>query len=102
MEIINKINLLEQISLQIPNRLLRLKGYVLKGECKQYLEIIIYKGFSSSTTHEIDTDLEKNFIKETFQITQCELLEAPFTEKDQVILKKNQNFESFLDKNHWD
>ena len=102
MEIINKIKLLEQISLQIPNRLLRLKGYVLNGESQQYLEIIIYKGFSSSTTHEIETDLEKNFIKQTFQITQCELLNAPFSEKNQVVLKKSQNLKSFLDKNYWD
>ena len=49
----------EKISFVIPNRLLKLQGYLLREESKEFLEIIIYKGFSSSTTHQTEFDLEK-------------------------------------------
>ena len=56
---INLINSLEKISSHIPSRLLKLQGYLIKDNFKEDLEIIIYKGFSSSTTHSIEIDLEK-------------------------------------------
>ena len=56
---IDLINNLEKISSVIPNRILKLKGYRLKKNQKEQLEIIIFKGFSSSTTHPIEFDLEK-------------------------------------------
>ena len=56
---IDLINSLEKISSKIPNRILKLKGFVLKENHKELLEILIFKGFSSSTTHPIEIDLEK-------------------------------------------
>ena len=53
MEEIDLIKKLEKISFQILNRLLKLQGNVLKGNYKANLEIIIYKGFSSSSTHKL-------------------------------------------------
>ena len=47
MEEIDLIKKLEKISFQISNRLLKLQGNVLKGNYKENLEIIIYRGFSS-------------------------------------------------------
>ena len=55
----NLINNLEKISSNIPNRVLKLEGFILKENHKENLEIIIFKGFSSSTTHPIEIDLEK-------------------------------------------
>ena len=55
MEEIDLIKNLEKISFEIPNRILKIQGYILKEK----LEIIIFKGFSSSTTHPIEKDLEK-------------------------------------------
>ena len=49
---IDLIKNLEHISLMIPNRLLKLQGYLLRKDSKEFLEIIIYKGFSSSKTHQ--------------------------------------------------
>ena len=56
---IDLLNNLEKISSLIPNRVLKVDGYILKENLKEQLEIIIFKGFSSSTTHPIEIDLEK-------------------------------------------
>ncbi len=56
---IDLINNLEKISYEIPNRILKLEGYILKENHKELLEIIIFKGFSSSTTHQIEIDVKK-------------------------------------------
>jgi len=59
---INLINNLEKISSEIPNRILKLEGFILKENQKELLEIIIFRGYSSSTTHPIEIDLEKKVI----------------------------------------
>ena len=77
MEEIDLIHSLERISSKIPNRILKLEGYILKkNNHKEKLEIIIFKGFSSSTTHQIEMDLE----------SQWEVLAEPV----QTILRKYQ------------
>ena len=58
---IDLINNLEEISSSIPNRILKVEGFILKEIHNEKLEIIIFKGFSSSTTHQIEIDLEKKF-----------------------------------------
>ena len=65
---IDLINNLEKISSQIPNRILKLEGFILKENHKEELEIIIFKGFSSSTTHPIEIDLEKKFVAFNYTI----------------------------------
>ena len=62
MEEIDSINCLERISSKIPNRILKLEGYILKKYHKEVLEIIIFKGFASSTTHPIKINFEKKFL----------------------------------------
>ena len=56
---IELIRNLEKISFMIPNRLLKLQGHLLRENSKEFLEIIIYKGFSNSTTHQTEIDSEK-------------------------------------------
>ena len=53
---IDLINSLEKISSNIPDRILKLEGYILKENQNEQLEILIFKGFSSSTTHPIEID----------------------------------------------
>ena len=65
---INLINNLEKISSAIPNRILKLEGFILKENNKEQLEILIFKGFSSSTTHPIEIDLEKKVIELPYEI----------------------------------
>ena len=66
---IDLLNNLEKISSLIPNRILKLEGYILKENHKEQLEIIIFKGFSSSTTHPIEIDLEKKVIVCNYLLT---------------------------------
>jgi len=61
MKEIDLLNKLEKISSFIPNRILKVEGFILKENQKEKLEIIIFKGFSSSTTHPIEIDLENLF-----------------------------------------
>ena len=70
---IDLITNLEKISSTIPNRILKLEGFTLQDNQKEPLEIIIFKGFSSSTTHPIEIDLEKKIIKLYFILTNFKL-----------------------------
>jgi len=100
MKITKLINQLEQISLKIPTKILRIKGHVFEGG-KQYLEIIIFRGFSSSTTHAIETDLEKNVIRFDFNLEKAELLNSPLSSLDNRVIRESNNLEEFLDENNW-
>ena len=68
---IDLLNNLEKISSVISNRILKIEGFILKENQKEHLEIIIFKGFSSSTTHPIEIDLEKKVIAFTYKIIFC-------------------------------
>ena len=61
MEEIKLLNNLEKISSAIPNRILKLEGYIVKENQREQLEIIIFKGFSSFTTHPIEIDSKKSY-----------------------------------------
>jgi hypothetical protein len=101
MEEIDFINNLEKISSLIPNRILKLKGYIQKEKHKEELEIIIFKGFSSSTTHPIEIDLEKKVIEFNFILTNFELYRAPLTETRDNFIRGNQDLIFFLNPKNW-
>ena len=82
---IDLINNLEKISSKIPNRILKLEGFILKENCKEKLEILIFKGFSSSTTHPIEIDLEKKVIAFTYILTNFKLYKTPLTETEEIL-----------------
>ena len=71
---IDLLNKLEKISSLIPNRILKVEGYILQENHKEHLEIIIFKGFSSSTTHPIAIDLETKVIIFAYTLTKFNLL----------------------------
>ena len=98
---IDLINKLEKISSEIPNRIIKIEGFILKENHKENLEIIIFKGFSSSTTHPIEIDSEKNFIKFSFILTKFKLYKAPLKETKDNFIKENQNSDFFLNKKNW-
>jgi len=101
MEEIDLIINLEKISFMIPNRLLKLQGYLLKEDLKEYLEIIIYKGFSSSTTHQIEIDSEKKVIEFDCCFNKFILYKAPITKDSEKIIRENENSSFFLNKKNW-
>ena len=98
---IDLINSLEKISSEIPDRVLKLEGYILKENQKEQLEIIIFKGFSSSTTHPIEIDLEKKVIAFTYILKNFKLYKAPLTETKSNFIRENSNSVFFLDKKNW-
>ena len=95
------INNLEKISSEIPNRILKLEGFILKENYKEELEIIIFKGFSSSTTHPIEIDLEKKVIVFDYILTNFKLYKAPLTETEVNFIRENQNSVFFLNQKNW-
>ena len=98
---IDLINSLEKISSEIPDRILKLKGFILKENQKEQLEIIIFKGYSSSTTHPIEVDLEKKFIALTYILTNFKLYKAPLRETEKNLIRENQNSVFFLNQKNW-
>jgi len=98
---IDLLNNLEKISSFIPNRVLKIEGYILKENHKEQLEIIIFKGFSSSTTHPIEIDLEKKVIESKYIITNFKLYKAPLTENKDNFIRENQNSVFFLNQKNW-
>ena len=101
MKEIDLLNNLEKISSVIPNRILKVEGYILNKNQKEQLEIIIFKGFSSSTTHPIEIDLEKKVIELSYIITNFKLYKAPLTETKNNFIRENQNSVFFLNKKNW-
>tara|TARA_B100000282_G_scaffold35911_1_gene22536 strand:- start:51 stop:359 length:309 start_codon:yes stop_codon:yes gene_type:complete len=101
MEEIDLINCLEIISSKIPHRILKLEGYILKKNHKEKLEIIIFKGFSSSTTHQIEIDVEKKVLEFDFILTNFRLFRSPLIDKEDNFIRENQDSLFFLNEKNW-
>jgi len=98
---IDLINNLEKISSNMPNRVLKVEGFILKENQKEQLEILIFRGYSSSTTHQIEIDSEKKVIKFSYIITNFKLYKAPLTETEENFIRENQNSVFFLNQKNW-
>ena len=98
---IDLLNNLEKISSFMPNRVLKVEGYILKENLKEHLEIIIFKGFSSSTTHPIEIDLEKKVIELRYIVTNFKLFKSPFKDTKDKFIRENQNSGFFLNPKNW-
>ena len=101
MKEIDLLNSLEIISSNIPNRLLKLKGYLRKKYGKEQLEVIIYKGFSSSTTHPIEINLEKKVIEVDHFFTNFKLYKAPLSLDSEGFIRENKDPVFFLNTENW-
>ena len=98
---IDLINSLEKISSEIPDRILKLEGFILKENQKEQLEILIFRGYSSSTTHPIEIDSEKKVIALNYEIKNFKLYKAPLTETEENFIRENQNSVFFLNQKNW-
>ena len=98
---IDLINNLEKISSAIPNRILKLEGFIVKENYKEQLEILIFKGFSSSTTHPIEIDLEKKVIEFRYILTKFKLFKPALKETKENFIRQNQNSVFFLNQKNW-
>jgi len=84
---IDLIKNLEIISSEIPNRILKIEGFILKENHKEQLEILIFRGYSSSTTHQIEIDSEKKVIALNYIIKNFKLYKAPLTETGENFIR---------------
>jgi len=98
---IDLIKSLEKISSEIPDRILKLEGFILRENHKEQLEILIFRGYSSSTTHPIEIDSEKKVITLSYTITNFKLYKAPLTETEENFIRENQNSIFFLNQKNW-
>ena len=98
---IDLIKNLEKISSEIPNRILKIQGYILKENHREQLEIIIFKGFSSSTTHPIEIDLEKKVLEFSYILTNFKLYKSPLKKNKDNFIRENQNSIFFLNYRNW-
>ena len=98
---IDLINSLEKISSEIPDRILKLEGFIQKENHKEKLEILVFKGFSSSTTHPIEIDSEKKVIALNYIIKNFKLYKAPLTEAGENFIRENENSVFFLNQKNW-
>ena len=98
---IDLIDTLEKISSELPHRILKLEGFIQKENQKEQLEIIIFRGYSSSTTHPIEIDSEKKVITLSHLITNFKLYKAPLTETEENFIRENQNSVFFLNQKNW-
>ena len=101
MKEIDLLNNLEKISSVLPNRILKIEGYILNKNQKEKLEIIIFKGFSSSTTHQIEIDSKKKVIGFDPIFTNFRLFRAPLEESPDNLIRENQNSLFFLNPKNW-
>ena len=98
---IDLINSLEKISSDMLDRVLKLEGFILKENQKEQLEILIFRGYSSSTTHPIEIDSEKKVITLSYTITNFKLYKAPLIETEENFIRENQKSVFFLNQKNW-
>ena len=98
---IDLINSLEKLSSEIPDRILKLEGFILKENQKEQLVILIFRGYSSSTTHPIEIDSEKQVIPFSYRITNFKLYTSPLTETEENFIRESQKSVFFLNQKNW-
>ena len=91
------IQQLEERTRQHPNRVVRLKGVV----DKQPFELLIFRGFSSSTTHPTTFDPDASVLPAGTQLQQAELLQGPLNPSSESILAGPMPVEELLAQASW-
>ena len=89
---------LEEITIKRPDLLIRLKGIVKKNE--KY-ELLIYRGFSSSTTHQTSHNPYISVIPKDTELKSAELLEGPLNPSGEKILAGPMSLENLLQLETW-
>jgi hypothetical protein len=95
---------LEAISRERPDRVLRLTGNVPAGADPSGLEpceLLIFRGFSSSTTHPTAFDPDQLVTPEGFALIRAELLAGPLNPASEVVLAVSTSLDPFLDPEVW-
>ncbi len=101
---------LESLSRSRPDRVLRLRGQLpvneagapdAAGERLEPFELLIFRGFSSSTTHPTGFDPDRPALPEGARIESAELLAGPLTPGAEQVLDVSGLAITFLDPGAW-
>ena len=76
------IQALEERTRSQPKRVVRLRGQVRH----EPFELLIFRGFSSSTTHPTAFDPDASVLPEGTSLDQAELLQGPMSPSQEVVL----------------
>ena len=89
---------LESISRDRPDRALRPQGEMGNGEA---LEVVIFRGFSSSLTHPTAFDPDQPLLPSEAKIESAVLLQAPLNPAAEQVLAGPRPAQDFLDPGLW-
>ncbi len=101
---------LEECSRTRPDRVLRLRGQLplnsagepdAAGEVFEPFELLIFRGFSSSTTHPTAFDPDRPALPEGARIESAELLAGPLHPSTETVLAGALDAEPFLRSERW-
>ena len=93
---------LEALSRDRPDRVLRLLGTVQSAEgAEEALEILIFRGFSSCTTHPTDFDPDRTVLPDGAVIQTAELLRGPLNPQREERLIGPLPHDQFIDADRW-
>jgi hypothetical protein len=93
---------LEALSRERPDRVLRLRGQLqLAAGLLEPYELLIFRGFSSSTTHPTDFDPDQPVLPDGAVIETAELLQAPMNPAAEQRLAGPVSPVVFLDSGGW-
>ena len=93
---------LEALSRDRPDRVLRLLGTVKSAEgAEEALEILIFRGFSSCTTHPTDFDPDRTVLPDGAVIQTAELLRGPLNPQMEERLIGPLPPDQFIDADRW-
>ena len=76
------VQALEERTRSQPQRVVRLRGHVRD----EPFELLIFRGFSSSTTHPTAFDPDASVLPEGTSLDQAELLQGPMSPSQEVVL----------------
>ena len=93
---------LEAISRDRPNRVLRLRGTVQSPEgAEEALEVLIFRGFSSCTTHPTDFDPDQSVLPDGAALETAELLRGPLNPQQEERLLGPLPPEQWIEADRW-
>ena len=93
---------LEELSRDRPDRVLRLRGTVQSAEgAEEALEVLIFRGFSSCTTHPTDFDPDRTVLPDGATLETAEVLRGPLNLQQEERLIGPLPPEQLIDANHW-
>lgn len=95
---------LEAISRERPDRVLRLLGQ-MPPACStaepEPFEVVLYRGFSSSTTHPTAFDADRPLLPPDAVVERLDLLVGPLNPQAEELLASTQDGATFLDPAGW-